>query len=316
MRAAVILALMLLATPVPAEEMVLALIEVAETKALYGRVESRFEVPARSRTAGTVTELIVTEGSAVAGGEVIARILDTKLESRLAAAGARITAAQSQLNNAEDELVRYEALLKRGATTAQRVDQVRTTVEIARTGVTEAEAAREIALQQIAEGAVLAPAAGRVLTVPVRLGEVVMAGEPVATVAGGGVFLRLAIPERHAAELALGTMVQIEDGIGRIEKLYPQIEAGRVTADVAVEGLSDKFIGQRILVEVPVALRQVIAVPDAAIARRGGLDMVKIRRSGGEVEVTVVPGPLIDTATGPMREILSGLRPGDAVILP
>ena len=162
----------------------------------------------------------------------------------------------------------------------------------------------------------LAPAAGRVLKVPVRLGEVVLAVEPVAMIAGGGVFLRLAIPERHAADLTVGATVNVDGGTGTIEKLYPQIEQGRVTADVAVEGLSDTFIGQRILVEVPVETRSVLAVPETAIISRGGLDMVRIASGAGEIEVTVVPGPLVETGAGAMREILSGLRPGDAVILP
>ncbi len=92
-----------------------------------------------------------------------------------------------------------------------------------------------------------------------------MAGEPVATIAAGNVFLRLAIPERHAAGLTVGSSVAIGDDTdlraGRIEKIYPLIEDGRVTADVAVEGLPDTFIGQRMLVRVPVGTRETIAVP-------------------------------------------------------
>ena len=312
----------LMATPVAAplaaqaEVFTVAPVEVPDLKALYGRIESRFVVPARGRTGGTITALDVTEGSLVTAGQVIGRILDSKLESQLAATEARINAAQSQLRNAEAELARSEALLARGTTTVQRVDLVRTTVEVARTGVAEAEAARDVARQQIAEGEVLAPAAGRVLSVPVRLGEVVTPGEAIATIAGGGVFLRLAIPERHATDLKMGGDVAIEGGAGRIEKIYPQIDNGRVIVDVAVEGLSDAFIGQRILVQVPVATRSVLAVPQAAIVVQGGLDLLRIESPGGEVSLTVVPGRTVQTGAGPMVEILTGLRAGDHVILP
>lgn len=317
MRAVILgLALPALALPALSAEYVLSPVTVDETKALYGRVESRFVVPARSRIGGTLTALDVSEGSAAETGQVIARIVDPKLESQLAAADARIAAAKSQLANAETELKRNEELLDRGATTVQRVDQVRTAVEVARNAVAEAEAAREVTVQQIAEGDVLAPASGRVLTVPVRLGEVVMPGEPVATIAGGGVFLRLAIPERHAADLSVGASVGLEGGRGRIEKVYPQIENGRVIADVAVEGLADTFNGQRILVRVPVAQREVLAVPQAAIETRAGLDIVTVRAGGHDAEVTVVPGGIVETADGPLREILTGLRAGDTVIMP
>lgn len=299
-----------------ANELVVQPIETLETKALFGRIESRFVVPARSRIGGTLTALDVTEGSEAKAGQVIARIQDPKLLSQLAAAEARIASARSQLENAETELQRNQDLLAKGATTTQRVDQVRTTVEVARNAVTEAEAARQVTATLIEDGNVLAPADGRVLSVPVRLGAVVMPGEPVATITGGGVFLRLAIPERHAAGLTVGAPVDVDGGKGAIEKVYPQIEQGRVIVDVAVEGLSDSFIGQRILVRVPVAARQVLAVPDAAIEQRAGLDLIRLKTADGEMEVTVIPGSEIAGPDGPLREILTGLRAGDTVILP
>lgn len=184
----------------------------------------------------------------------------------------------------------------------------------------ELESGKSVIAQQMAEGDVIAPAAGRVLAIPTRLGEVVMAGEPVATIAAGNVFLRLAIPERHAEGLSIGASVAIGEGgeqrEGRIEKVYPMIENGRVTVDVAVEGLADTFIGQRILVRVPVGTRQVLAVPQTAIRQNAGLDMVEIAVGGESRAVSVVPGPVVTTPDGPMVEILSGLRSGDRVILP
>lgn len=304
------------ALPGWAADLILAPIEVVESKALFGRVESRYVMPARSQIGGTLITLNVSEGSEVKAGDVIGRIVDPKLESQLSAAKARIAAAQSQLQNAEAELKRHEELLARGATTVQRVDQVRTTVEVARNALAEADAARAVTTQQIAEGDVIAPATGRILTVPQRLGAVVMPGEPVATVAGGGVFLRLAIPERHAAELKVGADVAVEGGSGMVEKVYPQIENGRVIADVAVDGLTDMFIGQRVLVHVPVARRAALTVPETAIETRSGIDYVRVLTDGGELQVTVVPGDMIETAQGPMREILSGLRSGDRVVTP
>ena len=116
--------------------------------------------------------------------------------------------------------------------------------------------------------------------------------------------------------LTVGAEVDVDAGKGRIEKVYPQIEQGRVIVDVAVDGLSDTFIGQRVLVQVPVETRQVLAVPEAAIEQRAGLDLVRIKTSGGEVEVTVIPGGEVAGPDGPLREILTGLRAGDTVMVP
>lgn len=315
-----VLGLITLAIPATATEIELAPTEVAEMKALFGRIESRFEVPARGRIGGTVAELSVAEGDAVEAGQVIARIVDEKLTLQLSAAEARIEAAQSQLTNAETELARGEALLERGSTTLQATDRLRTNLTVAQNAVAELTSARAVILQQMAEGAVVAPAAGRVLTVPARKGEVVMAGEPVAVIAAGQVFLRLALPERHAMGLQPGATVQVGDGAGardgKVEKVYPLIESGRVTVDVAVEGLADTFIGQRILVRVPVGNRLALVVPAAAIRRHAGLDLVEIAVGGELQTVSVVPGEVLTTPDGTMVEILSGLRAGDTVVLP
>lgn len=322
--------LLVAATPLWAGELTVKPIEVPETKALFGQVESRFVVPARGRIGGTIAALDVTEGDAVKAGQVIARVVDEKLDLQLTAADARIAAARSEMENAQTELQRTETLFERGAVTRQTVDRARTTVDVARNAVAELESARAVITQQMTEGDVLAPSDGRVLSIPARLDEVVMAGEPVATIAAGEVFLRLAIPERHAQGLTVGAEVAIGDGPdgeqdqgqdqapgkGRIEKIYPLIEGGRVTVDVAVAGLSNSFIGQRIMVRVPVATRMAIAVPQAAIRRSAGLDLVEIREGGENRTVTVVPGAVVTTADGPMTEILSGLRSGDKVIVP
>lgn len=305
-----------LAGPLAAGEYTVQPVQVTEMKAVYGRIESRFVAPARARIGGTLQELTVSEGSPVIAGQVIGRIVDPKLESQLLSAEAQISAARSQLANAQAELARYEELLTRGATTTQKVDQVRTIVEVARDGVTQAEAAEAVTARQISEGEVLAPADGRVLTVPARVGAVVMPGEPVAIVAAGGAFLRLALPERHADDLKPGATVTVAAGTGRIEKIYPQIEEGRVIVDVAVAGLSDAFIDKRVLVEVPLGKREVLAVPPEAIETRAGLDLVRVQGAEGPVEVVVLPGATLSTAEGPRVEILTGLRAGDVVLLP
>ena len=132
-----VLAVMLFAAmPSFAENLVLKPVQVIETKALFGQIESRSVVPARARVGGTLVALDVTEGSGVKAGQVIARVLDEKMALQLDAAEARIRAGESELANAQSELKRNEELLARGATTTQRVDQIRTTVDVATNGVT------------------------------------------------------------------------------------------------------------------------------------------------------------------------------------
>lgn len=292
-------------------------VQLTDWKAVFGRVEARDRLPARARLGGTLTELAVKEGDMVAAGDVLARITDQKLVFQLSAIDAQRSALAAQLANAEAELKRGEDLLARGVTTAQRMDALRTQVDVIKGQIAAVEAERRVVEQQSAEGAVLAPAAGRVLDVPVAAGAVVMPGEVVATLGGGGIFLRLAVPERHAAFLAEGGMIQIEGTAGpqegRLERVYPLIENGRVIADVAVPGLPEDFVDARVLVRLPVASRIALVVPETALVSRSGLDFVSVAEGDTIALRAVVPGgrEVIDGVA--MVEILSGLVPGDRV---
>jgi RND family efflux transporter MFP subunit len=308
--------------PVAAADIEVTSETVPEMKAVFGRVEARDVVPARARIGGTLTELSVSAGSRVTAGEVIGRVVDDKLALQVRAFEARLNALTAERDNARTEYERAQALLGRGVVTQQRVDQLRTQVDVLIGQIAAAEAEKTVVLQQAAEGEVRAPLSGRVLAVPVTRGSVAMPGEPVAVVAGGGTFLRLALPERHARSLREGATVALatETGAptrsGRLARIYPQIEQGRVTADVEVDGLDDAFVGERVLVRVPVGTRNVLAVPAAAIARVSGTDQLRLRTAQGERVVAIVVGATLDTAAGPRVEILSGLTPGDRVIVP
>ncbi len=297
------------ADPVPVMQ-----VQLTEWKAVYGTVEARLRVPARARIGGTITELAVTEGDVVAEGQVLARIVDQKLGFQLAALKAQQTAAEAQLANATAELTRGQELLKQGVTTVQRLDALRTQVDVVTGQIAALEAQARVIGQSEAEGAVLAPAAGRVLEVPVARGAVVMPGEPVATLAAGGTFLRIAVPERHATSLHEGDTIQIEGAEGRLIKVYPLISGGRVTADVEVPGLSDRFIDARVLVRLPVGQRSALVVPEAALRLQSGLDVVQVSGAEGPVAVAVVPGQHQVIDGQPMVEILSGLQAGDMII--
>lgn len=304
-----------LATPLAAEP--LALTQVTEWKAVYGRIEARDRLPARARIGGTLVTLTVAEGDSVTAGQELGRIVDDKLGFQLSAVDAQIEALTAQLTNAQTELQRGEDLLKRGVSTAQRLDALRTQVDVVSGQIAAQTAQRKVLEQQAAEGRVIAPVAGRVLDVPQAAGAVVLPGEAVALIGGGGFFLRLAVPERHATHLHQGDIIQIETPTGpaqgTLARLYPLIENGRVLADVDVPGLPDGFVDARVVVRLPVAQRSALLVPAHAITSRAGLDFVTLTNPEGPMARVVVPGQRQDINGATMVEILSGLQEGDEI---
>lgn len=301
-----------------AEPVTVAAVPITEWKAVYGTVEARDRVPARARLGGTLVELVVSEGDEVIAGQELARIVDDKLNFQLDALAAQRESLSARLANAETDLVRGEDLLKDGITTAQRVDALRTEVDVLKGQIASLDAQADVIAQQAKEGTVLAPVAGRVLDVPVTKGAVVMPGEVMAVIGGGGTFLRIAVPERHAFALEAGDTIRISgtegDREGTLARIYPLVEGGRVVADVEIEGLSDSFVGTRRLVRLPVAERMALLVPQASIVTRTGLDFVGIQTGEGVSLRSIVPGAthLIDGV--PMVEVISGLMAGDVVV--
>jgi RND family efflux transporter MFP subunit len=322
--AALLLALLNALPGAAAAEIVLQAATVPDRKAVFGQVQSRDTVPARARIGGTLLSRAVEEGTAVKAGEIIAVVGDEKLALQLQATDARIKALQAQLANAQSDLERSQSLMSRGAETQSRLDQLRTAVNVYTNQLEAARAERAVIVQQTAEGQVLAPKDGRVLTTPAVTGSVVMPGETIARIAASGYYLRLALPERHAGHVKVGDPVSIggrgqaagaEGGPrreGRIVKVYPELEAGRVIADAEVDGLGDFFVGERVPVWITVAERQALIVPQDAVTTRSGVDYVRVAGEGGTLDVPVVLGP----AAGGKVEILSGLRAGDRVVTP
>ncbi|WP_229666154.1 efflux RND transporter periplasmic adaptor subunit [Actibacterium pelagium] len=294
-------------------------VELTDWKAVFGRVEARNRVPARARLGGTIQSVGVSEGSLVNQGQKIATIFDEKLTLQLGAIDANLRALQAQLENAEAELERGENLLERGVTTVQRLDQLRTQVDVLVGQIDTVEAERSVLKQREAEGAVLAPISGTILKVPVTEGSVVVSGEAIAEVGGGGFYLRLAVPERHAEFLDEGAEIRIgSDGaetLGSIAKVYPLIENGRVVVDVDVEGLATDFVDARVLVRLPVGQTTALMVPSEAVESRMGLDFVTIAGDAEPVQRAVVLGPLRDVNGQAMVEILSGASEGEQLVI-
>ena len=334
MRLSLLIALPLLVAIGPlgasAEEFILEPVTVSEFKAVFGKVESRTIAPARARIGGTIREIRVVEGDEVSKGEVVAIVVDDKIALETAAADARLKALDSQMQNARTELDRAKRLLERGVAAQSRLDQAQTDFDVVLNQVAAAEADKAVIEQRAREGQVLAPTDGRVLTVPVTLGAVILAGEEVARIASGGYFLRLSLPERHAAEIEEGATVQIgkrglagsaaaEAGAatsGTIAKIYPEISDGRVIADVEVRSLGDYFVNERTLVRIPVGKRTVLAIPAGAVKTVHGIDYVKIAAGAGEQDVAGVLGDPVRVGDETRIEVLTGLRAGDRVVLP
>ncbi len=299
---------------------------IDDTKAVFAEVRSVVTATARARIGGTVNELTVDEGDEVEAGQQIATVGDPKLSLQMDALEAQIRAAEAELENARIELDRGNRLIGRGIIAQSRLDALKTAFEVAGKKLESAEAEHSVVKQQLAEGAVLAPQGGRVLSVPVTQGGVIMAGETVATIAAEGFILRLEIPERHARFMKEGDPIRVakrglsktEGGrLGHIQQVYPELQNGRVIADAAVPDLGNYFIGERALVRVSAGRRETFVIPRDFSFVRYGSDFVRLDRGNGEpIDVVVQLGQPLERDGKAYVEVLSGVEAGDRLVKP
>ena len=309
-----------LATPLPAaaESLVVHAAAAPDEKAIVATVEPAHELVARARIGGTMASLSVKEGDRVAAGQELAVVADEKLVLQRQALDSRIQSQQSQRDKAKADYDRAVELEKRGVSTQVQVDAAKTALEVAERTLSAMGSDRGVLLQQMKEGAVLAPGAGRVLKTPVTEGSVVLPGETVATIAEDHYILRLQLPERHARIMRAGDVVHIgERGSagggalreGKVRIVYPEIQGGRVIADVEAPDVGDYFVGERTRVYVSTGERRAIVLPRAYVYRRAGVDYIRLK-DGAEVVVQLGSGDAKSV------EILAGLKDGDEVVTP
>ena len=90
----------------PGDSFTVTQTRIADRKAVFATVESIDTVAARARISGTIGELRVDEGDAVAAGDVLAVVVDDRLAPQIGAVNATASALQAQLDQATvgDEL--------------------------------------------------------------------------------------------------------------------------------------------------------------------------------------------------------------------
>ena len=279
---------------------------------------------ARARIPGILQSLSVREGDYVRAGQVIGRVVDSRLGYESAAYGAQAAAAQAQAAQAEAELARVRYLHAKGVYARARLEQAEAAARAAQAQVSAARAQQSAVGAVAGQGTITAPSSGRVLIAPVPAGSAVAPGVSVATITSGPMILRLDLPETLAGEVRVGSRV-IATGLAAVGSaaaapaanvtlVYPAVQGGQLQADVAMPGLDNAMVGRRIAARVAVGERMALIVPRRFVISRYGLDYVSIAQANNSI--AQVPVQIAPTADGDAVEILSGAARGDVLIAP
>lgn len=298
------------------QRLVLAPADAAAWQDVSAEVTTVDQAQVLARIPGILTSLTVREGDLVTKGQVIGRIVDSQLGYQAGAYGAQAAAAQAQAAQAEAELSRVKYLYQNGVYAKARLDQAQAAADAARAQIRAAQAQQAAVGAVAGQGAVIAPASGRVLRADVPAGAPVAPGVVVAAITAGPTVLRLQIPESLADKVHPGSQVLASalagTSTGRVVRVYPAISAGQFAADVEMPGLDNRLVGRRLAARVETGARKALLVPTNFVTSRYGIDYVTVLAKDGSA--AQVPVQLAPSSVPGKLELLSGAATGDTLI--
>ncbi|MEG3146516.1 efflux RND transporter periplasmic adaptor subunit [Sphingomonas sp. RT2P30] len=286
-------------------------VDTTEWKDVGAEITTTDRADARARIPGVLQSLSVRKGDMVRKGQVIGRIVDTRLAYEGGAYGAQAAAAEAQAVQAQADLARIRYLYQNGVYAKARLDQAQAGATAARAQVNAARAQQSAVNAVAGQGAVVAPADGRVLSADIPAGSAVAPGMSIAGITAGPLVLRLDLPESLAGKVHVGSQVLADGMVGAVTKVYPSVQAGQIIADVAIPGLDGSLIGRRVAARVAIGTRRALIVPRGFVATRFGIDYVTVVTRDGQV--STVPVQITPTSEPAKVEILSGVGAGDTL---
>ncbi len=245
----------------------------------------------RAKAGGTLLALNVAEGARVQAGQVIGRIEQAELGSRVAERGAQLESARATLAQAERTHGSNERLAQQQFISPNALDNSRAALDTARAQLNAAQASLETTRVGLRDASILAPISGIVAKRHVLPGEKVSPEQQVLTIVDlAQLELAGAVGTHEVSRLSPGMAVQVQvEGMptaveGRIARIAPAAEPGTRSIGITIAIKNPKEAlraGQYALAHVTLADdTDRLTLPLAALGNTAGQDHVWVIEKG------------------------------------
>lgn len=181
-----------------------------QTAAYSGTVRGRYETKLAFQVEGRIISRNVQEGSAVQAGDVLMAIDARDVVQKANAGDAVVSEARAKLELAQANLTRYTELYNQEVVPRATLDKYRTDYDAAFAGYQSALARAAEGHNALDYSSLTAGAAGVISDIIVEEGQVVAAGQTVATlVQTGELEVEIAVPEDKLRTVQVGTPAEI-----------------------------------------------------------------------------------------------------------
>ena len=168
------------------------------TWSLVGTVSARYQSNLAFRVSGKIEQRLVNVGDMVKAGQVLYKLDPTDYQLAVNVAVANVNSTESEINNAQTELARYQSLLKRNLISQQVIDQAQTQLTVLQERLKAQKLQEKQARNQLQYTEIKSPGQGKILAVMAEEDEVVGTGQAVASLAlNGSREVTVSIPENR-----------------------------------------------------------------------------------------------------------------------
>lgn len=322
---------------------------MAGTVVYTGSVAPLSEEDIYPRVTGRIVDMTVYPGDAVRAGQVVARLDNVELSSRVNEAEAGLAAARANRVQMEKELAMVEAETAYAQSVSARTERLfaagavsRQEFENDRAMAAAAEAKREAARAKLEAGAsmlaqseamlrtagvvrdyvnILAPSSGYVVKRLVAPGVLVQPGMAILKLTRvDRVRLQANVGEKDLASIKVGSSVTVttttggEPFVARVTSVFPFVDPGGRTGvvEAIVDNPTRRFLpGQYVMMQFVTGERvEAMSVPRGAVSRMGGSATVWVAKDGRTEPRRVTTG----MESADRVEIVNGLQLGEQVI--
>jgi RND family efflux transporter MFP subunit len=294
--------------------------EIERNVPVEGSVVARNRAEITTRMMARVSVLTVDVGSRVAQGDVLIRLGTEDIAANRAKAEAAVMVAQAARDEAAKHADRMDTLLAQDVVPQVQRDQAHLQLTQAESQLAMANATlREVETAR-SYAAIRAPFSGEVVGRFIDEGDVAAPGMPLLVVEEAGPRDgRLAVPVEAAEGLKVGSPIRVSTLGGREHEAPVRLVSAGAdpmsrTVEVRVTLPSDWPTGVSLTALIPAGTTRAVTIPADAVVRRGQLTGVRVVTPQGAALRWIRLGRAV--GEGDRLEVLSGLNPGDEILLP
>jgi len=300
--------------------------KVDDTTEYVATLKSRDSAVVMPQVEGIITQIFVHSGDRVTSGAPLLQIDPSKQQATVKSQEDARNAQIAQLTWAQQNYDRVSGLAAAGVVSKQDLDQARATLDAARAQLHSLDAQVNEQQVQLHYYKVVAPRAGIVGDVPVRVGDRVITSTQLTTVdRPGSLEAYIYIPIEKMGQLKMNLSVQIVDGSGnqlaasRITFISPQVDntTQTVLAKAQLANSNDSLrTAQFIRARVVWATQEKPVVPVIAVSRIGGLYFAFVTEPNQKGGYVARQRPLqVGQIIANDYVVLDGVKPGDKVVV-